>query len=323
MPKVVYFGSDAICLPGLTFLHEAASGCSVAAIVSQPDRRQGRGKQLQANPVAAYARTHGIPLFQPERPDAQLAQWILGEGIRVAVVMAYGHFLAKALREAPDHGMVNLHGSILPRYRGASPVESAVANGETETGVCLMQVAREMDAGVVADCERVLIGPADTSADVRAKIGRAVVPLMDRNLDGLLSGTLQFSPQDGSLATYCRKIHKEDAALDFSRPARMLYDQLRAFTPWPGGYFDHEQTRIKVGRASFEANEDQVSAPGTVVTADNVLKVATGEGTIIFHTLQRPGGRMLPVRDFLSGYSIRPGDMLIGGKFEPLIRKVP
>ena len=144
---------------------------------SQPDRRQGRGKKLQQNSVAEFASSKGISLFQPEKPDAALADWMRAQQVALAFVMAYGHFLPKAVREAPRHGMFNFHGSILPAYRGASPVEAAIAHGEAETGVCLMQVVKEMDAGAVADCERVCIENVDTSPIVRTKVGQAVLAL--------------------------------------------------------------------------------------------------------------------------------------------------
>lgn len=310
LPKIVYFGSDAICLPGLIYLFEQGRDlCTIAAVVSQPDRRQGRGKKLQQNPVAAYASSMGMALLQPEKPDAALAQWLRDAPVTLAFVMAYGHFLPKAVREAPTHGMLNFHGSILPAYRGASPVETAIAMGEAETGVCLMEVVKEMDAGAVADCERVCIENLDTSPDVRAKIGQAVVPLLKRSLTAALIGNLDFEPQDASQATFCRKISKEDGALDFAQAAAGIDARLRAFTPWPGGYFDHGETRIKVGRCSV-AEPQASAAPGTVLTVSETIDVATGRGVLCIHELQRPGGRMLPVADFIRGYAIREGEVL-------------
>lgn len=319
LPKIVYFGSDVICLPGLQYLfEEGRDHCALAAVVSQPDRRQGRGKKLQQNAVAAYASAHGIPLLQPEKPDAALAEWLRSESIVLAFVMAYGHFLPKAVREAPARGMLNFHGSLLPAYRGASPVETAIALGDSETGVCLMQVVKEMDAGAVADCERVRIENTDTSPVVRAKVGQAVVPLLRRNLQASLLGGLKFEPQDAGRATFCRKIAKEDGALDFGQSAAAMHARLRAFTPWPGGYFDHREFRIKVGRCSF-AESGQSGTPGTVLAVDETLDVATTAGVLCIHELQRPGGRLLPVPDFVRGYPIGVGEVLGSVPREPLL----
>lgn len=314
-------GSDAICLPGLRFL-QASDDCNLVAVVSQPDRRQGRGKKLQANPVAAYAVEQEIELFQPEKPTNELAEWIRAQQVHLGFVMAYGHFLGKSVREAPEFGIVNFHGSKLPEYRGASPVETAIAEGETETGVCLMQVVKEMDAGAVADCEPIAIGAEDRSPEVRARLGEAVVPLLERNLSGLLQGSLSFVEQDVPAATFCRKISKEDGAIDFELSAQQIYNRMRAFTPWPGAYFDHEGERIKVGAARVLGSACSQEV-GSVLLAKDALLVATAEGVIELTALQRAGGKMLPAKEFLKGYAICPGEMLTGGKSMPLVRKEP
>ncbi|KRP37002.1 MAG: hypothetical protein ABS34_04890 [Opitutaceae bacterium BACL24 MAG-120322-bin51] len=324
LPNIVFFGSDAICLPVLNYLkHEAVGECVLRAVVSQPDRRQGRGKKLQSNPVAAWATEHGIELLQPEKPTRELADWMVEQHTAVALVMAYGHFLQQSLREAAQYGMLNFHGSLLPQYRGASPVETALASGDAETGVGLMQVVKEMDAGGVADFEKVRIGEQDTGPELRVKVGEAVVPLLRRNLAAMLAGELQFKQQDISLVTYCRKMRKEDGAVDFTLPAVAIYNRLRAFTPWPGGYFDHGEVRIKIGRASVEIDGSASAEPGTVLSTSPAVRVATGAGVLCCHELQRPGARMLPVADFLCGYTLTEGDRLIGGTAQPLVRKEP
>lgn len=319
LPKIVYFGSDAICLPGLTYLVEAGHElCEIVGVVSQPDRPQGRGKKLQPNPVAEYARSMGMTLLQPEKPDKSLAEWMQAQDVALAFVMAYGHFLPKSVREAPKHGMLNFHGSILPAYRGASPVETAIAMGEAETGVCLMQVVKEMDAGAVADCERVSIEKSDTGPDVRSRVGQAVVPLLKRMLIPALEGSLSFEEQGRARASFTRKISKEDGALDFEQAAASIDCRLRAFTPWPGGYFDYGETRIKVGRCSIEGSAAG-KAPGSVLAAGSTLDVATTDGILQIHELQRPGGRMMPVEDFLRGYPIGTGEILPSVQSAPLL----
>lgn len=309
LPNVVFFGSDAICLPCLNFLKEEGEDyCRLAAVISQPDRPQGRGRKLRANPVAEWASAQGVELWQPEKPDGELLQLVKDLQVVVGFVMAYGHFLPRSLRDAPLHGLVNFHGSILPAYRGASPVETALAEGESGTGVSLMQVVREMDAGGVADVEEVCIEEADTAVTLREKVGEAVVPLMRRNLPAVLSGGLEFKPQDASGVTHCRKITKEDGAMDFLLTAQALSARLRAFTPWPGGFFGYKGERIKVGRCSFEERDAGVP-PGTIISADenSCLRIACNGGVLVLHELQRPGGRMLPAGDFLRGYPLEVG----------------
>lgn len=320
LPNIVFFGSDAICLPGLDFLkREASRECVLRAVISQPDRPRGRGRQFQPNPVAEWAAMNGVELLQPEKPTAALADWIKKEDIQVGLVMAYGHFLQKSLRTAPQYGLLNFHGSLLPEYRGASPVETALAQGEAETGVSLMQVIKEMDAGGVADAEPVSIDKIVTAPELRVRIGEAVVPLLKRNLSAMLAGKLDFQPQDGSRATYCRKLCKADGAVDFTLSAVAIYNRLRAFTPWPGGYFDHGDKRIKIGSASAMPEIQSSARPGTVVDTKSTVRVATGAGLICFNELQLPGARMLPAADFLRGYSMNPGDCLIGGTANELV----
>lgn len=319
-PKIAFFGSDEICLPGLCYLLEEASHlCELSLVVSQPDRRAGRGRRMQQNPVAAFASSNGLQLLQPHRLDSAMVEYLNNSRLSLAFVMAYGHFLSKAIREAPACGTLNFHGSILPAYRGASPVEAAIAAGERETGVCLMQMTREMDAGGVADYESVRIGELDAAPQIRAKVGEAVVPLLQRNLEAAVLGKLQFTEQDHAKASYCRKIRKEDAALDFYQTAYSLDCQVRAFQPWPGAYFDHGATRIKVGRASC-LSASTSEQPGTVLAAAETLDLATGKGILRIRELQRPGGRMLPVKEFLKGYRLEEGTVLPSVVGDKLLR---
>ena len=214
--KIVYFGSDSICLPSLDWLStKGAERWDLLAVVSQPDRKQGRGQKLKANPVAEYAKERGIPLFQPDKPSEDLVQFLEEHEVDVSFVMAYGHFLGRAIREASRLGMLNFHGSILPKYRGASPVETAIACGETETGVSLMQIDREMDAGAVADIEVVSIEKEDDALSLRIKIGEATIPILERSMEDLLNNELTFKKQDEEFMSHCRKLTKEDGLIDF------------------------------------------------------------------------------------------------------------
>ena len=320
LPNIVYFGSDAICLPGLNYLkHEASDQCTLRAVISQPDRPRGRGKELQPNPVSAWALENGVELIQMEKPSRELIYWMEEQMICAGLVMAYGHFLPKFLRKAPEHGLLNFHGSLLPKYRGASPLETAIAMGETETGVALMQIVKEMDAGGVSDVETLPIDKTVTAPELRAQAGEAVVALLRRNLPAILDGTLTFEPQAAEQATFCRKLCKEDGAVDFSLSATEIYNRLRAFTPWPGSYFDHGEKRIKVGRATADPDALVSASPGTILAAESSLQVATGKGLICFQELQLPGARMLPAADFLRGYKMESGEQLTSGTAEALV----
>jgi methionyl-tRNA formyltransferase len=321
--RLVFLGSDAIALPALEFLR-AAPGVQLAGVITQPDRPSGRGRHLHANTVAQWARAQEVPILQPLQPGAADLAWLREQRVDVALVMAYGRILREDFLGALPCGVWNLHGSLLPAYRGASPVEAALALGETETGVCLMRVVPALDAGPVADAERVPIHAADTGAALRERLARACVPLLERNLSALADGSLQAVPQDESRVSYTRKLTKADAHLDFSLPAVELERRVRALQPWPGAMIDQAGECLKVGEAVAVPEEPATSAPGTVLQAGEAgADIATGQGVLRLLALQRPGGRMLGVAEFLRGHALSPGTLLIHHAPPPLVSPRP
>jgi methionyl-tRNA formyltransferase len=320
--RIAFFGSDAIAIPALEYLHWA-EGVELAGVISQPDRPAGRGRHLHANAVSAWAKRMGLPLLQPEKPGEEEVSWLRTQRVDLALVMAYGHLLKKDLLEAAPQGMWNLHASLLPAYRGASPVETALACGETVTGVSLMRMAQKMDAGPVAAQVHVPIRNTDTGAQLRERIGLACVPLLQRHLNSLGDGTATPVAQDEARATYCRKLHKTDAHVDFALPAIELERRVRAFQPWPGVAIEHAGHDLKVG-AAMVASETTIAAPGTVLSAnEGGVDVATGAGVLRLLALQRPGGRMLDVAEFLRGYPIQPGAILKSQALRALVSPTP
>ena len=322
--KIVFFGSDSICLPSLEWLFlKGEEQWELLAVVSQPDRKQGRGQKLKSNPVAEYAKDKGIQLLQPDKPGEGLVQFFEDHKVDISFVMAYGHFLGRGIRKASRLGMVNFHGSILPKYRGASPVETAIASGEKETGVSLMQIDREMDAGAVADIERIAIEKEDCASSVRKKIGQATIPILERSLTSLLKSELEFKPQDETLKSHCRKLTKEDGLIDFGLSAQGIHNRWRAFKTWPNSFCFHGETRIKVGQLEICEHSlagHELSLPsGSVILEKDSLKVVTSNGLIRILELQKAGGKMLAVPDFLRGYTIKDGDLLKGQKSIPLL----
>ncbi len=310
-PRVVFFGSDAIALPSLEFLYgEGSPSCELVGILTQPDRPSGRGRKLSPNPVKAWASEHGIPVREPEKLGEGEASWLQDEGVDLSLVMAYGHILSRELLDAPDRGTFNLHGSLLPAYRGASPAETAIAEGETETGVTLMRVVPRMDAGPMVDRETVPIGESENGPTLREKLAEACVPLLRRNLVPLLAGEATEESQDENNVTYCRRLRKEDGALGFRASATVLARRVAAFRGWPGSFFDLRGTSVKVGLA--EAGEGNLDAkPGEIVFLENGgLAVGTGAGILKLIELQRPGGRMMSANDFLRGFPLEAGELL-------------
>ncbi len=330
--RLVFMGSDPIALPLLNWIASAdgAAHAHIAAIYTQPDRPVGRGQKIQPNAIKLWAIERGIPVLQPEKLTEETPAELAAFAPDVTLIMAYGHILRDAFINTPRLGTLNLHTSILPKYRGASPIQTAIASGERETGVSLMRIVRKLDAGPVADTGRVRIETLDTALDVEQKLAAACVPLVARALPRLADGTLVFSEQDESAATFCRRLEKADGALDFTAPAAVLAARINGLFPWPACSVEIAGQPVKFGQADCVAQPDDrvarasspcgsggtgfqpVSVPGTVLasTDNTALHIATADGILRIHRLQRPGGKMLPAADFLRGFPIPPGTQL-------------
>lgn len=327
--RIVFFGSDPIALPLLEWLAgEGRAIGEIVAVFTQPDRAAGRGQKITPNAIKTWALAQEIPVLQPEKVTDEVRMQLAGFAPDVSLVMAYGHILRDEFISTPRLGTLNLHTSILPKYRGASPIQTAVANGERETGVTLMRMVRKLDAGPVADVERVAIKSADTALDVEAKLAAACVPLLHRALPRLRDGTLTFTPQDDSAATYCRKLAKEDGALDFAAPAKILAARINGLFPWPACSVEMGGPLVKLGSAT--ARDLPLSAvgrgkpPGEVLGTDfEGLLVSTGEDALCVRRLQRPGGRMLPAAEFLRGFPVAVGLRLPSAPMPPLVSDAP
>jgi methionyl-tRNA formyltransferase len=321
MLKIVFMGSDAIALPLLNWLAgEGGAHARVVAVFTQPDRPVGRGQKVQANAIKLWALERGLPVHQSEKLREPELATLQGYGADLALVMAYGHILRDAFIAAPRLGTLNFHTSLLPKYRGASPIQTAVACGERETGVTLMRIVAALDAGPIADVERVSVEPLDTALEVEAKLAAACVPLLARALPRLAAGTQEFREQDHAAATFCRKLDKADGVLDFQRPAAELAARINGLFPWPATTVEIAGQPIKFGLATARA-ESVGAAPGTVLGADREgLQVATGEGVLVVRRLQRPGGRMLEAHEFLRGFALVPGTLLPSQTMPALLR---
>jgi methionyl-tRNA formyltransferase len=322
--RLIFMGSDPVALPLLEWL--AGEGRAVATMVglfTGPDRPSGRGQTVNPNSVKAWAAGRSISVFQPEKLDAAALATLASLHADVSLVVAYGHILRQDFIDAPSLGTLNVHASLLPRYRGASPIQTAVASGDRETGMTLMRIVRELDAGPVADVECVAIRPSDTAAEVEAALAAAAVPLVARSLPRLARGELVFAEQDHSRATFCRRLDKADGALDFSAAASVLAARVNGLHPWPSAAVDMAGTTVKLGLADALDGASS-GAPGTVAGADAAgLLVATGSGTLRLRRLQRPGGRMLEAAEFLRGFPVPAGTVLASRPMPALVAPAP
>lgn len=329
--KIVFMGSDAIALPALDWL-TGSGHAKVVAVFTQPDRAAGRGQKVQANAIKHWAAAKGLPVHQPAKFGAAARDALAALKPDLTLVMAYGHILRQDVIDVPRLGTINLHTSILPKYRGASPIQTAVAQGETTTGVTLMKMVLALDAGPVGDLEWVMIEPLDTAAEVEAKLAGACVPLLQRAIPALAKGTLKFTAQDEAKVTFCRRLEKTDGVLDFTAPARALAARINGLNPWPGCSVTINGQPVKLGLAdvaSLPADSNVLryklgAASGTVIGADaDGLLVAAGEGVLRLRKLQRPGGKLLPADEFLRGFPVAAGTVLPSHPMPALVAPVP
>ncbi|HET7536503.1 MAG TPA: methionyl-tRNA formyltransferase [Candidatus Didemnitutus sp.] len=331
MLKIVFMGSDAIALPLLDWLvSEGRVLGQLVAVYTQPDRAAGRGQKVQANAIKTWAQAHSLPVHQPEKLTPDELATLKSYAPDVSLVMAYGHILRQNFIDAPRLGTLNLHASLLPKYRGASPIQTAVANGDKETGVTLMRIVLELDAGPMADTERVPVAPLDTALEIEAKVSRACAPLLARALPRLAAGTLHFAEQEHAMATFCRKLEKNDGALDFTAPAAALAARINGLMPWPGCAVEVNSQPVKFGLADVApvdvADNLKIKSgePGTILGSDSEgLLIATGAGVLRARKLQRPGGKMLPAGEFLRGFPLAAGVVLPSTSMTALVAREP
>lgn len=337
MLNLVFLGSDPIALPLLDWLAgEGSAVARVVAVFTQPDRPVGRGQKITANGIKLWALARGLPVFQPEKITEDVRAQLAALNADVSLVMAYGHILKQDFIDTPRLGTLNLHASLLPKYRGASPIQTAIANGELETGVSLMRIVRQLDAGPVADVERVSIAPRDTALDIEQKLGAACVPLLARTLPSLATNELVFIEQDHAAATFCRRMVKDDGRLDFAAPPAELAARINGLFPWPACSVEIAGQTIKIGLADVfdeQAHPDichllNDKPAGTVVGADEeglLVKAGGGEGSGVLRCLrlQKPGGKMLPAPEFLRGSPIAAGMVLPSQSLPVLVDSKP
>ncbi|WP_028767805.1 methionyl-tRNA formyltransferase [Shewanella fidelis] len=288
---------------------------NVIAVYTQPDRPAGRGKKLQASPVKALALENDIAVYQPKSlrdEDAQAELAALNADIMV--VVAYGLILPKVVLDTPRLGCINVHGSILPRWRGAAPIQRALWAGDSETGVTIMQMDIGLDTGDMLLKTQLKIEDSDTSATLYEKLAEQGPTALVEALAGIAEDRLPAEKQDEALANYAEKLSKEEARLDWSKSATALWREIRAFNPWPVSHYDHEGNTIKVWQ-SHVSNETSTKQPGTILSADkNGISIATGEGVLTITQMQLPGKKPLSVADILNSKAewFTPGTVLTG-----------
>jgi methionyl-tRNA formyltransferase len=309
--RIAFFGTPEFAVPTLERLLQ--SHHPVVGVITQPDRPRGRGQKVTDAPVKALAVARGVPVFQPPRlrdPDveATLHSWQPD----LAVVAAYGKLIPDRLLAVPRLGTINVHASLLPKYRGAAPVHRAVMAGDSETGVTIMRVIRELDAGAMFATATRVIGADETSVEVERALARLGAGLLLQVVDALAEGTAVEEPQDEAQATYAPKITKEEGLIDWGRPAQAIHDMVRGLYPWPHAYTFLAGSRVIVLRTRVEPPAGYPQAPGTVfhVSRDAMHVMAGDSRAVAIEEIQPEGRRPMHVREFLAGHAVASGARL-------------
>jgi len=311
--KVIFAGTPEFAAVALQALHEA--GFEIPLVLTQPDRPAGRSMQLQPSAVKQYAVKHGIEVLQPlslrmDAKDPQRAaeakaahERLLATDYDVMVVAAYGLILPRATLDIKP--CLNIHGSLLPRWRGAAPIHRAIESGDAETGVTIMEMEEGLDTGPMLLIERTPITPQDTTATLHDKLAAMGAEMMVKVLHKMEKGVVEAVPQPEHGITYANKILKEEAVLDFTQPAREISRKIRAFNPFPGAHGEVNGTVIKLWGAEV-LDGGSNAEPGQVIAADahHGIVVACGEGTLRLTQLQKPGGKRLPAAEFIKGFPL-------------------
>jgi len=306
--RTVFMGTPDFALPTLQGLIEA--GVNLCGVFTQPDRPRGRGKVLAPPPVKEMALDHDLPVFQPEKlRDTAIVELIQELRPDLIVVVAYGQILPKSVLQIPQYGCINVHASLLPRYRGAAPINKAVVDGEQVTGVTTMLMDVGLDTGDMLVKRATEIGSEETAGELHDRLALLGREAMEETLRRLCDGTLRPEPQDDAQSCYAPMMKKEDGHIDWSRPAPVLHNLVRGLSPWPGAFTHWNGQMLKLGRTLAEGGP--AAEPGTVVSADgDGIRIACGEGVLRVRELQLAGKKKLPASDFLRGTSLSAGDRL-------------
>lgn len=304
--KIIFMGTPVFAVPALSALLKA--GHRVLAVVTQPDKPRGRGMSTRPSAVKELALKENIEVYEPGKArDPEFIGKLASLAPDLIVVIAYGKILPASILSIPKKGCVNVHASLLPKYRGAAPINWAIINGETVTGVSTMLMDEGMDTGAVLKTEEVGIGPEDTAEDLAKKLSNAGAGLLIKTIEGLSEGRLKPAAQDDSQASYAPILKKEDGRIDWKKDSRSVKNLVRGVYPWPGAYTTLNGRLIKIHRGGALASGGD--SPGTVVdTAKDSIKVACGSGVFEITELQPENKRRMGAGEFVQGYRLKKGD---------------
>lgn len=305
--RLIFAGTPEFAVPALAAL--LAAGHEIALVLTQPDRPAGRGMQLKASPVKRLAQQHNLPILQPATlKDADIQARIAAVAADVMIVAAYGLIIPAAVLAIPQYGCYNIHASLLPRWRGAAPIQRALLAGDSETGVTIMEVVPALDAGAMVSRGVIPITERDTAQTLHDSLAGLGAELMVAGMNKLAAGgSLAATPQDESQVTYAAKLVKTEAVLDWTRSATELSRQVRAFNPFPVAQAQLHGGTCRIWMAHAVDSASSTDAPGTIVGLEDGMIVNCGSGQLWIEELQMPGGKRLAARNFIRGHAIKTG----------------
>jgi len=308
--KLVFAGTPAFAVPSLAALH--AAGHELAAIFTQPDRPAGRGRKLTPSPIKTFAVDHGLDVRQPETLGPDAVESLAAIAPEAFIVVAYGLLLPPPVLAIPRHGCINVHASLLPRWRGAAPIARAIEAGDTMTGVCIMRMEAGLDTGPVYRCESTRIGETETTAALEIRLADLGAQCLTDALSRAEFGELSPIPQSAKGVTYARKLRKDEGRIDWRQDAAVLHRKIRAFNPWPVAVTTWNDKTLRLWDvAPLSAVSTNPQTPGTVLAASSDgLIVQAGTGALTITRLQLEGGRVLSVGEFLNGCRLQLGQVL-------------
>lgn len=306
--RVVFLGTPEFAVPSLNALIAAHQ---VLAVFTQPDRPKGRGNQVAQSAVKEAALAHGLPVFQPERVRRpEVVEQLRDLNAEIMIVVGYGQIIPQSIIDLPPHGILNVHGSLLPKYRGAAPIQWAIANGEQETGVTIMQIDAGLDTGDMLLKASSPIEPSETAPELSGRLAPLGAEFLLRAMEQIQNGSIRPEKQDDAEATYAPILKKEDGRIDWQRPARQIFNRLRGFTPWPGAYTTFRDQSLLVVTAEPVETESSL-APGGLRVEKKRLFAGCGENTVLeLKEVQPAGKKRMPAEAFLNGYKVSTNDIL-------------
>ena len=308
--RIIFFGSDDFAATNL--LEVLASKHDVVACVTGPDKAQGRGMKVVVSPIKQIAIEHGISCLQPASlKESAVVEELKSFNADIFVVVAYGRLLTQAVLNIPKMFCVNVHGSLLPKYRGAAPVNWAILNGDKETGVTVQKMALALDAGDIISQDKMVIGDSEDAAQLRARMAMVGAKLLVRVLDSIAANTFTLTPQDATQMTYASKLTKEMGKVDWTKTAKEINNQILGLKPWPGTITSLNGKMFKIISAHLSNVGIQTGKPGEILSADKQgLLVATGHGALMITDVHPEAGKAMPAASFVAGYKIKQGNLL-------------